>query len=245
MDRSGHATYLVGVKKRNYAARVSFGEGLGLSKAEARQLALLDTPAKVQDFVSAIPINFEPGGDTLRSVGGVLKARRAHCLEGAMVAACALYMAGREPLLLDLVAEGDSDHVVALFRENGCWGAISKSNHATLRGRDPVYRTLRELAMSYFHEYTNKKGQKSLRRHSAAFDLRRFKPSEWVTNKDDCWDIGAAVDDARHFPLISSAQKKLLRKADAMEQKAGKLLQYKKPALSTSARRKSAARGLK
>ena len=115
-------------------------------------LARLRTPIQIQDFVSALPVNFEPDGDTCLSVAGALRGRRAHCIEGAFIAACALWMNGEQPLLMDFQARGDDDHVIALFRQNGLWGAISKSNHIWLRWRDPVYRSPRELAMSYFHE---------------------------------------------------------------------------------------------
>jgi hypothetical protein len=149
---------------------------LGLSAAEGRVLKGLRTPLRIQEFIVGIPANFEEGGDTLRSVQGVLKHRRAHCIEAAFTAACALWLAGEPPLVMDLVAKDDSDHVITLFKRGGCWGAISKSNHVWLRWRDPVYRTPRELAMSYFHEYTNE-GRKSLRTYSMPVDLRRF-PTE-------------------------------------------------------------------
>ena len=139
---------------------------LGLTAPEGRILTSLRTPQRVQEYVSALPANFEQGGDSLRSVRGVLRHREAHCLEAAFVAACALWLQGEPPLVMDLTAtREDSDHVVTLFRRDGCWGAISKSNHAWLRWRDPVYRSLRELAMSYFHEYFNK-GRKTLRPNS-------------------------------------------------------------------------------
>ena len=163
---------------------------LGLTVEEGRLLAALRTPQQVQSFIVDLQANFEHEGDTLRSVRGVLRHRKAHCIEAAFVAACALWLHGEPPLLMDLTAKGDSDHVVALFRRDGCWGAISKSNHAWLRWRDPVYRSLRELAMSYFHEYFNK-GRKTLRTYSTSVDLRRFAPDTWITNEEDCWEVGA------------------------------------------------------
>ena len=198
---------------------------LGLSADEGRILAALRTPQHVQAFVTGLHANFEESGATLRSVRGVLRHRQAHCIEGAFVAACALWLHGDPPLVMDLTAKGDSDHVVALFRRDGCWGAISKSNHAWLRWRDPVYRSLRELAMSYFHEYFSK-GRKTLRGYSAAVDLRRFRPATWITNEDDCWDVGAAVDDARHYQLITPAQVRRLVPPDATVMRADDLVQY-------------------
>jgi hypothetical protein len=198
---------------------------LGLTAGEARLLRTLGTPERIQRFVVGLPANFEEQGATLRSVRGVLHHRKAHCIEAAFVAACALWLQGRPPLLMDLTAQGDSDHVVTLFQHRGCWGAISKSNHVWLRWRDPVYRSLRELAMSYFHEYTDKH-RKTLRNYSVAFDLRRFSPAMWITNEEDCWDVGAALDDVRHYPLISAAQARRLMPRDATELRANDMVQY-------------------
>jgi hypothetical protein len=199
---------------------------LGLTAGEARILGALRSPWHVQQFVVGLPANFEPNGDTLRSVRGVLRHRTAHCIEAAFVAACALWLHGEPPLVMDLTARGDSDHVVTLFRRDGCWGAISKSNHVWLRWRDPVYRSLRELAMSYFHEYFNKDRRTTLRTYSAAIDLRRFPPDTWITSEQDCWDVGAALDDARHYRLITPAQVRWLMPRDAIEMRADDLVQY-------------------
>jgi hypothetical protein len=121
---------------------------------ERKVLLSLTTPAKIQDFLDSLPMNHEKGGETHRSARAALRARKAHCVEGAFIAALALMLHGEQPLVLDLVAkEHDDDHIVALYKRNGCWGAVSKTNHATIRFRDPVYRTIRELALSYFHEW--------------------------------------------------------------------------------------------
>jgi len=198
---------------------------LGLTAEEGRVLSALRTPWRIQQFIVGLHANFEKGGDTLRSVRGVLRHREAHCIEAAFTAACALWLQGEPPLLMDLTAKGDSDHVVTLFRRDGCWGAISKSNHVWLRWRDPVYRSLRELAMSYLHEYT-KETRKTLRTYSVAVDLRRFAPADWVTNDEDCWEVGAALDDVRHYPLITPAQARRLAPRDATEMRADDLVQY-------------------
>lgn len=206
----------------------AFGRSLGLSARHANALAALTTPEAIQDFIGRMPANFEPDGDTCRSAVAALDAGVAHCIEGGFVAACALWMHGKPPLLLDLQASGDDDHVVVPFKEGGCWGAISKSNHIWLRWRDPIYRTLRELALSYFHEYVNG-AHKTLRRYSVPMDLRRFDPSLWVTNADNCWDVAGALDDIRHYPLISRAQAKRLRRRDRFEVEAGRMLEFQKP----------------
>jgi len=205
-------------------------EDLGLTEAEFRILERLDSPERIQAFVDSIPANFEPDGDTVLSVREVLRRRRAHCIEGAMVAACALWIHGEPPLLADFEAVQDYDHVVALFRRNGCWGAISKTNHVPLRYRDPVYRTLRELAMSYFHEYANRRGQKTLRTYSRAFDLRTVDPKRWVTSPKDCFEVAERLDELRHFPLISKRQERGLRTRDRMERRAQQLREHPPPA---------------
>lgn len=208
--------------------RISRGIALGLSRPQARKLARLANPAAIQAFVSALPANFEPEGDTCWSVSETLRRGRAHCMEGALVAACALWLDGEPPLLLDLRADGDDNHVVALVRRGRCWGAISKSNHVWLRWRDPVYRSPRELAMSYFHEYVQG-ARKTLRGYAGPLDLSRFDPRLWVANADGCWEIDRALDALRHVPLVAPGRAKRLRRRDALEVLAGKLLQYPAP----------------
>jgi hypothetical protein len=200
-------------------------EQLGLTGDEGQVLRALTTPERIQEFIIGLHANFEEEGDTLRSVQGVLRHRKAHCIEAAFTAACALWLQGAPPLILDLTAKGDSDHVIAVFRRGGCWGAISKSNHVWLRWRDPVYRSPRELVMSYFHEYTNKQ-RKSLRSYSLPVDLRRFPTEMWVTNEEDCWEVGAALCDVRHFRILTPAQARRLLPRDETELRADDLVQY-------------------
>lgn len=203
---------------------------LGLSVHEYAVLRQLDTPQKIQAFLNAIPINHELTGETILSVREVLRQRRAHCIEGAFVAACALWIRGEPPLLVHLDCDlSDYPHVIAVFRRRGCWGAISKTNGTPLRYRDPVYRTLRELAMSYFHEYFNKRYQKTLRSYSATLDLRRIDPALWVTCENACKEVHDRLVKARHYPLISAAQQRLLAQRDSFERRASKLVQYPKP----------------
>ena len=199
---------------------------LGLSAEEGRTLAALRTPQRVQEFVAGLRANFEQDGDTLRSVRGVLRHRKAHCIEAAFVAACALWLHGEPPLLMDLTAaKGDSDHVVALFRRNGCWGAISKSNHAWLRWRDPVYRSLRELAMSYFHEYFLNDGTKTMRKFSKPFDLSKVKV-DWRRSKEDLPDLVDTLDSSPHENVLPKGHR--LRKAEKIETRAGLLVEWEK-----------------
>ncbi|MCW5746546.1 MAG: hypothetical protein KIT36_10145 [Alphaproteobacteria bacterium] len=179
--------------------------------------------------MTSLPTNFELHGDTALSVRQTLQQGHAHCLEGAFVAACALWICGQPPLLMDMQADDtDDDHVVALFRSDGHWGAISKSNHVWLRWRDPIHRTLRELALSYFHEYVLK-DRKTLRTYSRAYDLRRINPGLWVGRDSNCFDVADWVDESRHYRLITPTQARRLRRRDAMEVKAGRLLEYVAP----------------
>jgi len=209
--------------------RIARIQDLGLAPAEFRILRRLNTPERIQDFVDAIPQNRERGGQTSLSVREVLKQNRAHCIEGAMLAACALWVHGEPPLLLDLKAERDFDHVVALFRRGRYWGAISKTGPPLLRWRDPVYRSLRELAITYLHEYANRRHQKTLRSYAGPLDLRRFDPSVWVSNTKNCWDVGYALEDLKHHALVTPAQGKRLRLRDAIERRAGALTSHPRP----------------
>jgi hypothetical protein len=205
-------------------------EDLGLTKGEFAVLRRLNTPRKIQAFLFGLQQNFEPDGDTCRSVREVLRTRRAHCIEGAMLAAAALWVHGEPPLLLDMRAQRDYDHVVALYRRNGCWGAISKTNGVFLRWRDPVYRTLRELALSYFHEYCNRRDHKTLREYSVPYDLRRADPAVWSSGKKHAWEVAETLDELRHFRLVSRRQLKEVARRDPFERQAGTLQQYRKPA---------------
>jgi hypothetical protein len=205
---------------------------LGLAPGEYLRLARLTTPDRIQAFLNATPINHEIGGETVLSVREVLRQRRAHCIEGAMLAACALWIHGEPPLVMHLDCDlSDYPHVLTLFRRHGAWGAISKTNGSPLRYRDPIYRTLRELALSYFHEYSNRRGHKTLRSYSVPFDLSRLAPAEWVTNTKNCWKAHDIITDQRHFALIDRRQEKLLTKRDKFERRASKLVEYPRPEL--------------
>jgi hypothetical protein len=212
--------------QRNRFAR---REDLGLTRAEFALLQRLDTPQKVQAFVYELKQNFELGGDTCRPVRHVLRHGAAHCIEGAMLAACALWVHGEPPLLMDMRAVRDFDHVVAVFRRRGRWGAISKTNGAGLRWRDPVYRSLRELAMSYFHEYTNRRDHKTLREYSAPYDLRRVDTKIWVSGEKNAWFVAEELDRLRHWSLVNGHHLKAVTRRDPFERRVSGLLQYRRP----------------
>jgi hypothetical protein len=161
------------------------------------------------------------------SVREVLKWNRAHCIEGALIAALAFWFHGERPLLVDLSAnDEDNDHIIAVFKINGYWGAISKGNHAYGRYRDPIYRTLRELVMSYFHEYYNPKGNKTLRTYSRPLDLSHYKPEEWITGKDS-WNIASDICGVAHYRFISKQQEKILKPVDDIQLRITKLTVHK------------------
>ena len=208
---------------QRYARR----EHLGLSRAEFAVLRRLDSPQKIQAYLYRLRQNFEHGGETCRPVRGVLDTGQAHCIEGAMLAACALWVHGEPPLLMDMRAVRDFDHVVALFRHHGRWGAISKTNGAFLRWRDPVYRSLRELAISYFHEYANKRSHKTLREYSVPYDLRRVDPAVWVHGSKNAWSVCENLDALRHFPLMNGHHLRAVTRRDPFERRVGGLSQYR------------------
>ena len=189
----------------------------GLDKQSWQKLKSLSSPAKVQDFLNSLPFNFENGGETHSSPKETLARGTAHCFEGALLAAAAFWIQGRKPLLLDLVTiRPDFDHVVALFEENGRWGAVSKTNHSVLRYREPIYRDARELAVSYFHEYFLPDGKKSLRKYSAPFDLRKYG-ADWISTDENLAGLAHELDSSKHFDILLPGQARKLRKADDIE----------------------------
>ncbi len=199
-----------------------------LSPKELFFIRKLSTPAQIQDFLDATPQNFEEDGDSCMSVRGVIQKKKAHCIEAALLASLALWVHGERPLLMDLSAsKEDDDHVVALFKQNGLWGAISKSNHVVLGYRDPIYRTLRELALSYAHEYYNAKGVKTLRSYSRPYLLTVRDPKEWVTG-EDAWVIAEDLCEITHYPLMQNKHAAMLRPIDAFERSLYRTPRYKK-----------------
>lgn len=169
---------------------------------EKRVLDGLTSPWKIQDFLDGLAYNTS---DVTFSPREVLRRKQAHCMDGALFGVAALQWLRHPPLLVDLRAVNDDDHVIAVFRQEGMWGAVAKSNTTLLRYRDPVYRSLRELALSYFPMYFNSEGEMSLREYSRPFSLRRFGP-DWIFSADDMSFIGAALDATRHYPLLTKQQ---------------------------------------
>lgn len=200
-----------------------------IPEKELKILKKLNTPVKIQDFLDKMSINFEPNGDTCLSPMSILKRNTCHCIEGAILAALAMRLGGRPPLLLDLTAnKNDYDHVVAVFKQGGKWGAISKTNHVALRYREPIYNSLRELAMSYFHEYLDDFGRKNLRSYSLPVNLKRFDKLGWMTTYEEVFYIPEYLVDVNHFSLLNQKQIRNLRPADPFEIKIGQMTEWKK-----------------
>jgi hypothetical protein len=198
-----------------------------LTKKEFSTLKKLNTPIKIQDFLDKMPINFEKEGMTNMSVRKSLREGKIHCFEGALIAAAALWINGEEPLILDMKATPeDWDHVLCVYKREGRWGAISKTNHATIRFRDPVYKSIRELVMSYFHEwFMNTNGKKTLRGFSNPYNLKR-QGIGWLTSEKDLWHLVDVLDRLPHFDVAPKKNLKLLRRADKMERKAGNFVEW-------------------
>jgi hypothetical protein len=203
----------------------ALAKAIGLTAEEVAIFRKLKSPEKIQDFITAIPINFEPEGDTCRSARSALKANCCHCIEAAFIAASALLLHGEPALLMDFQASGDDDHILALFKRGKHWGAISKSNSIWLRWRDPVYASPRELAMSYFHEYV-KANKKTLRRISKPFDIGKYDPDYWMTSAENCWSMALEIDASPHLELISKTQTRSLKPRDSLETRAGTFKEF-------------------
>jgi hypothetical protein len=177
-----------------------------LADLTARELAVfrrrLGTPSKIQQFLDEIAYNLETDGDTFRSPRRVLRDATANCIEGAVLAAAALRVQGDPPLIMDLTAVRDEDHVIAVFRRRRLWGAIGTSKFTGLRYREPVYRTLRELAMSFFEHYYNLAGERTLRGHGRPVNLARFDRLHWMTSDEDLWPIAEYLERIPHVALL-------------------------------------------
>ena len=195
-----------------------------LTPSEKKFLKKLNTPKKIQDFLDSIFFNHEEHGETCMSPRSVLREKKAHCIEGALFAATALWLHKKEPLVLNLkVMKGDFDHVVTLYKENGYWGAVSKTNHSVLRFRDPIYKTVRELALSYFHEYfLVKNGKKTLLGYSRPINLKHFG-AKWITSSEDLWDIAEKIYDSKYVAIVPEKNQRCIRNATWAERKAASI----------------------
>ena len=205
-----------------------------LSPALAQIFKKLHTPEKIQDYLDTLAINFDLSGNLLSSKK-IIAEGKAQCIEGAMFAAAALAYHSTPPLLLDFqTASYDEDHVVALFKKNGLWGAISKTNHGILRWRDPVYKSVRELSMSYFHEYFMHDGRKTMRAYSKPFNLTRYDPAYWVMSDESLEQVAVDLDESPHIRVVPKNNYTSLRRVSAIEIKLLDVVEWKRPVVATT-----------
>jgi hypothetical protein len=190
----------------------------GLTRAEERKLRSLKTPYGIQRMLDEMDYHL---ATTCWSPRRVLREQTAHCLEGAIFAAAALRVLGYPPLVIDMEAERDTDHVIAVFRARGHWGALAKSNYAGCRYREPVYRSLRELAISYFEDYFNLLGERTLRTFSRPVNLARFDSLGWMTAERSIWYVPEYLCHIHHYPLLSRAQARNLHRLDRRSYESG------------------------
>ena len=193
----------------------------GFTARELAVLRRLDTPVKVQAFLERLRYNTEPDGETCRSPRRVLRDRTAHCAEGAIFAAAAFRVHGRPPVLIDLEAVNDDDHVISAYRDRGLWGAVGMSKFAGLRHRAPVHRTVRELAISYFNDYYNYDAALTLRRYSRPVSLARFDRLHWMTTEEDLWPVLEHLVVVSHTDLLPPAAARRLPDLDRRSYDAG------------------------
>jgi len=197
----------------------------GLTREEVKRYKAMRSPEGVQRFLDEqIQYDLEPAGPQCRSPRLTLESGVAHCMGGALLAAAALRVLGHEPLILDLESVRDDDHVLALFRsKEGLWGAVAKSNYAGLRYRAPVYRTLRELVMSYFEHYYNLSGERTLRAYSTRpVNLKRFDEIDWMTTDEPLWAIPNHLVEVAHTRLLPRSAERRLTRLDERSIAAGK-----------------------
>ena len=191
----------------------------GLTRREAAMLRRLKPAWRLQRFLD--DLDYDIPGAGCRSPRRVLRERTVQCMDGAIFAAAALRLQGHRPLLVDLEAVFDVDHVVAVFRDNGHWGAVARSNFSGLRYREPIHRTLRELVLSYFEAYFNYRREKTLRRYSRPVDLSRFDSRGWMTAEEDLWYIPEHLVGIRHYRLLTPAMERRLGTVDRRMFEAG------------------------
>jgi len=182
-------------------SRTSRSRDFGLTPREAAALRRLSPPWRIQRFLD--DLSYDVAGVGCRSPRRVLREHTVQCMDGALFGAAALRLQGHRPLILDLEGEQDTDHVLAVFRQHGCWGAIARSNYSGLRFREPVYRTIRDLVLSYVESYFNLRREKTLRRYSRPVSLARFDRRGWMTAEEDLWYVAEYLVGIRHYRLLS------------------------------------------
>ncbi len=198
-----------------------------LTKEEKRFLKSLNTPKKLQDYLDSIPFNLEENGETCMSPKMVLKEKKAHCIEAGLLVGVSMWLNRKTPYIVSLkVKASDYDHIIVLYKENGYYGALSKTNHNVLRFRDPVYKNVRELVMSYFHEYfLPETGEKTLLGYTKPINIKKFG-DDWISREDNLWDIAEAIYDTPVIEIVPKNNKKYLRNAHEVEQEASRKAEW-------------------
>lgn len=192
-----------------------------LTPRQARLVRGLSSPFKIQTCLDELPYSTE---SRYRCPLSVVRDRVAHCYDGAVFAAAMLQRLGHRPLLVELIPNGrDDDHMLALFKQDGCWGAVAQSNYVGLRYRDPVYRSLRELTLSYFELYFNVAGEKTMRGYTRPLNLKRFDRLHWMTRDEALEDIGQRLDEIPQVQLITPRMSRRLQPVDRRSYEAGTL----------------------
>jgi hypothetical protein len=212
------------MSSRRRQTRSTTASDFGFTRSELRTMRALKTPVGIQRFLDQLPYNLKYDA---RSPRKVLQDRTASCLEGAIFAAAALRVLGFSPLIFDLEADRDTDHVIAVFKVRGHWGAVAKSNFTSCRYREPVYRSLRELAMSYFNIYFNLRWERTLRRYSRPVNLSRFDRRNWMTTEKPVWFIAEHLLEIPHVSLLTPAMEKQLTRVDPRTIK-GEMVEHRK-----------------
>lgn len=180
----------------------------------------LNSPFIIQTYLDNLPYSDD---SFYRSPRRVMQDGKAHCFDGALFAACALQFIGHRPLIVDIFADNDDDHLLAIYKVRNYWGAVAKSNFVGLRFREPVYRNLRELVLSYFESYYNLEKEKTMRGYTVPLDLSRFYHLQWMTSDQNLEQISDALDRIRHINILTPAMIKELKPVDERSYRAGML----------------------
>ena len=197
-----------------------------LGKNERRFMAQLNSPTKIQAFLDQLSYSRE---ETYRCPLRVLRERTAHCFDGALFAAAALSRLGHPPLILELLPnDRDDDHLLALYKRSGHWGALAQSNFVGLRFREPVYRTLRELVLSYFEQFYNLEREKTLRGYTRPLNLQAFDDRGWMIDDRLLERISDRLDKIQRYSLITERMAAELSPLDERSYQAGLLGANKK-----------------
>ncbi len=192
-----------------------------LTAGERGILSGLSTPARIQAFLDNTPYSTDA---FYRCPLRVLREGTAHCFDGALFAAAAFRRIGLPPLIIDMLPnDRDDEHLLAVYKIADHWGAVGKSNFVGLRFREPVYRNLRELVMSYFEQFYNRAGEKTLRGYTVPLNLTTFDSLNWMTSDEHLQEIAARIDGIQRRPLLTRSMIARLSRLDERSIESGLL----------------------